>query len=211
MNQTRSDLRLKCLKRWVQPRARQRRGESYTNVFLSITMTLQSSGSFSTSWWTALCPVFDVGGCVSWVKRVHMVGFGLATVGGTKNNNGVCGAMHRERKVERGREGDVFIAGPTAGKALAEHGSVDKISVQDHESRHPERWPATHYPCPPKPSPRFPLCENYAVVPLFFLYFSLFIARPPVLGTTLNCIIMLSRLLRQHVARAYGQDTLYWL
>ena len=54
-------------------------------------------------------------------------------------------------------------------------------------------------------------CENYAVVPLFFLYFSLFIARPPVLSTTLNCIIMLSRLLRQHVARAYGQDTLYWL
>ena len=33
-------------------------------------------------------------------------------------------------------------------------------------------------------------CENYAVVPLFFLYFSLFIAKPPVLGTTLNCIIM---------------------
>ena len=41
--------------------------------------------------------------------------------------------------------------------------------------------------------------------------FSLFIARPPVLSTTLNCIIMHSRLLRQHVARAYGQDTLYWL
>ena len=35
-------------------------------------------------------------------------------------------------------------------------------------------------------------CENYAVAPLFFLNFSLFIARPPVLGTTLNCIIMLS-------------------
>ena len=34
------------------------------------------------------------------------------------------------------------------------------------------------------------LCENYAVVPLFFLNFSLFIVRPPVLGTTLNCIIM---------------------
>ena len=34
------------------------------------------------------------------------------------------------------------------------------------------------------------ICENYAVVPLFFLYFSLFIARPPVLSTTLNCIIM---------------------
>ena len=33
-------------------------------------------------------------------------------------------------------------------------------------------------------------CENYAIVPLFFLYFSLFIARPPVLSTTLNCIIM---------------------
>ena len=33
-------------------------------------------------------------------------------------------------------------------------------------------------------------CENYAVVPLFFLNFFLFIARPPVLGTTLNCIIM---------------------
>ena len=54
-------------------------------------------------------------------------------------------------------------------------------------------------------------CENYAVAPLFFLNFSLFIARPPVLSTTLNCIIMLLRLLRQHVARAYGQDTLYWL
>ena len=35
-----------------------------------------------------------------------------------------------------------------------------------------------------------PSCENYAVVPLFFLYFSLFIARPPVLSITLNCIIM---------------------
>ena len=33
-------------------------------------------------------------------------------------------------------------------------------------------------------------CENYAVVPLFFLNFSLFIARPPVLGMMLNCIIM---------------------
>ena len=33
-------------------------------------------------------------------------------------------------------------------------------------------------------------CENYAVIPVFFLKFSLFIARPPVLGTTLNCIIM---------------------
>ena len=33
-------------------------------------------------------------------------------------------------------------------------------------------------------------CENYAVAPLFFLNFFLFIARPPVLGTTLNCIIM---------------------
>ena len=35
-----------------------------------------------------------------------------------------------------------------------------------------------------------PLCENYAIEPLFFLNFLLFIARPPVLGTTLNCIIM---------------------
>ena len=34
------------------------------------------------------------------------------------------------------------------------------------------------------------MCENYAVVPLFFLNFSLFIARPPVLGMMLNCIIM---------------------
>ena len=34
------------------------------------------------------------------------------------------------------------------------------------------------------------MCENYAIVPLFFFSFSLFIARPPVLGTTLNCIIM---------------------
>ena len=33
-------------------------------------------------------------------------------------------------------------------------------------------------------------CENYAVVPLFFLNFFLFIARPPVLSTTINCIIM---------------------
>ena len=48
-------------------------------------------------------------------------------------------------------------------------------------------------------------------LPSFFPQFSLFIARPPVLGTMLNCIIMLSRLLRQHMARAYGQDTLYWL
>ena len=54
-------------------------------------------------------------------------------------------------------------------------------------------------------------CENYADVTLFFLKFPLFIVRPPVLSTTLNCIIMHSRLLRQHVARAYGQDTLYWL
>ena len=55
------------------------------------------------------------------------------------------------------------------------------------------------------------LCENYAVVTLFFLKFPLFIARPPVLSTTLKGIIMHSRLLQQHVARAYGQDTLYWL
>ena len=54
-------------------------------------------------------------------------------------------------------------------------------------------------------------CENYAVVILFFPQFLLFIARPPVLSTTLKGIIMHSRLLRQHVARAYGQDTLYWL
>ena len=33
-------------------------------------------------------------------------------------------------------------------------------------------------------------CEDYAVAPLFFLNFSLIIARPPVLSTTLNCIIM---------------------
>ena len=33
-------------------------------------------------------------------------------------------------------------------------------------------------------------CENYAVKPLFFLSFSFIYARPPVLGTTLNCIIM---------------------
>ena len=33
-------------------------------------------------------------------------------------------------------------------------------------------------------------CENYAVVTLFFLSFFPFIARPPVLSTTLNCIIM---------------------
>ena len=51
------------------------------------------------------------------------------------------------------------------------------------------------------------LCCRYPLFPQF----PLFIARPPVLSTTLNCIIMLSRLLRQHVARAYGQDTLYWL
>ena len=55
------------------------------------------------------------------------------------------------------------------------------------------------------------LCENYAVVTLFFPQIPLFIARPPVLSTTLKGIIMHSRLLRQHVARAYGQDTLYWL
>ena len=35
-----------------------------------------------------------------------------------------------------------------------------------------------------------PVCENYAIVPLFFLSFLLFIARPPVLSTMLNCIIM---------------------
>ena len=33
-------------------------------------------------------------------------------------------------------------------------------------------------------------CENYAVAPLFFPLFRLIYARPPVLDTTLNCIIM---------------------
>ena len=63
----------------------------------------------------------------------------------------------------------------------------------------------------PPPLPRLPTVRIMPSLPSFSSNFSIFIARPPVLSTTLNCIIMLSRLLRQHVAHVYGQDTLYWL
>ena len=52
-----------------------------------------------------------------------------------------------------------------------------------------------------------PYCENYAITTLFSPLFPLFILIPPVLGMTLNCIIMLSQQLGRYVERIHSQDT----
>ena len=55
-----------------------------------------------------------------------------------------------------------------------------------------------------------PMCENYAVAPLFFLYFPIY-CKTSCPRHDIKLHNYASQLLRQHVARAYGQDTLYWL
>ena len=54
------------------------------------------------------------------------------------------------------------------------------------------------------------MCENYAIITLFFINFPIYCKTScPKHNVKLHNYA--SRLLRQHVARAYGQDTLYWL